>query len=76
MFQSSVMNHYTEEHTRDSKRAAELSEQVPPEDVDYDSMSLQQVEQEVVRLDRIKGEIDELISKYRDSSRNDERQRT
>ena len=75
MFQSGAMIRYTEEHARDSKRVAELSEQVPPEDVNYDSMSLRQLEQQVVRLDRIKREIDELICMYRDSIRIDEQQR-
>lgn len=74
MFRSSVMDHYAEEHARDSKRAAELSQQVPPEDVNYNSMSLKQLEQKVVRLDRIKREIDELVSKYQDSIRDDEQQ--
>ena len=49
-------------------------QQVPPEDVNYNSMSLKQLEQKVVRLDRIKREIDELVSKYQDSIRDDEQQ--
>ena len=67
LFHSSIMQQYTSEHRRDLKRATELSRQIPAEDVDYDLMSLQQLEQELVGLDRIKGEIDHLISKYRAS---------
>ena len=71
LFQSGIMQRYASEHTRDLKRAKELSKQTPPEDVNYDSMSLQELEHEQVRLDGIKGEIDFLISRYRDSINQD-----
>ena len=67
LFHSSIMREYTAKHEEDSKRAKELSKQIPKEDVNCDSMSLQQLEQEWVRLDRTKGQIDHLISEYRDS---------
>ena len=66
-----AMRRYTDEHTMDLKRATELSSRIPPEDVNYDSMSLQQLEQALVQLDRTKGQVNRLIDKYRDSIRED-----
>ncbi len=65
------MEVYEAEHTKDLNRAKELSSQIPPEHIDYDSMTLKQLEQELVRLDQIKIEIDELLAKYRDSMQQD-----
>ena len=75
LFQSGAMQRYASEHARDSKLVTELSRKIPPDDVGYDLMSLQQLEQEFVGLDRLKGEIDQLIGKYRDSIRRDEQWR-
>ena len=72
LFHSSMMERYRTEFEKDSERTRELSTQIPPEDVDYNSMSLQELEQEWVRLDRTKGRIDDLISKYRASIQRDD----
>lgn len=64
---------YTDEHTKDSGRAKELSSQIPPEGTNYNSMSLKQLEKELVRLDRIKIEIYDLRAKYQDSIQQDQR---
>ena len=71
LLHSSIMEDYEAEHTKDLIRAKELWSQIPPEDSDYDSMTLKQLEQELVQLDRIKIEIDELLAKYQDSMQQD-----
>lgn len=61
------------EHMKDLDRAKELSSQIPPEDTNYDSRSQKQLEQELVRLDRIKIEIDKIRVRYQDSIQQDQR---
>ena len=71
LLNSSITWNYTNEHSEDVKRAKELSSQIPPADTNYESITLQQLEQEWVRLDRIKSEIDDLRGKYQDSIQQD-----
>ena len=68
---SSIIEVFKVDHTTDLNRSRELSVQIPPEDIDYDSMPLRQLEEELVRIDRIKTEIDELLAKYQDSIQQD-----
>ena len=74
---SSFMAQFATQHEEDSKRATELLNQIPTvaEDVDYDSMSLRQLEQEFARIYKIKGKIDQLNGKYRDSIEQDQNDR-
>ena len=72
LLNSSLTKNYSAEHSKDGVRAKELSSQIPPEDIDYDSMSLKQLEQERVRLDRLKIEIDALLGKYQNSIQEDQ----
>ena len=74
LLNSSITIRYTDKHTNDLKRAEELLGQIPPEDTNYDSMNLQQLEQERVRLDRIKIEIEKLLAEYQDSMQHDKRE--
>ena len=67
LLRSSIMEVYEAEHTKDLNHAKELSNQIPPEDTNYDSMNQQPLEQELVRLDRIRIEINGLLAKYQDS---------
>ena len=69
------MEVYEAEHTKDLNHAKELSNQIPPDDTNYVSMNQQQLEQELVRLDRIEIEINELLAKYQDSIQQDRRVR-
>ena len=62
---SGLMQEYTQGHSKDSKHAVELSKQIPSDDVNYNSMSLYQLERELVCLDKLKGLISQLASKYR-----------
>ena len=71
LLHSSLVRDYVAEHAKDLKHAKELSGEIPLEDVDYDSLSLKQLEQERVHLDRTKGSIDHLIRKYEDSIQED-----
>ena len=64
---------YRSNYTRDLERAEELSQQIPTEDVNYNTRSLQQLEEELVLLDRTKGQIDNLIGTYRASIQEDEK---
>ena len=77
MFHSSTMTRFATQHEKNSKRATELSNQIPTpaQDANYDSMSLQQLERELVRLDKIGGEVDQRIGKYRDSIEQDQNYR-
>ena len=75
LYQSGAMEVYRDEHKKDVNRAKELSSQIPPADTNYDSMNLQQLEQEWVSLDRIKSQVDELLAKYQDSLQQDQRDR-
>ena len=54
LLRSSLMEVYEAEHTKDLNHAKELSTQIPPDDTNYVSMNQQQLEQELVRLDRIR----------------------
>ena len=65
------MQVYLREHEEDSKHALELSKRIPAEDVEYDSMSLQELEQELVGLDEMKSSINQLGTKYRSQIQQD-----
>lgn len=71
LLHSSNMRDFSLEHKKDSQLAKKLSMQIPPETVTYDVMSLQEIEKELVELDRTKGRIDALLSKYRTSIQRD-----
>ena len=73
LFHSGPMAGYRSNYTRDLERAEELSQQIPTEDVNYNTRSLQQLEEELVLLDRTKGQIDNLIGTYRASIQEDEK---
>lgn len=75
LYQSGAMEVYKTEHTKDLDFAKDLIGQIPAEDTDFDSMNLQQLEQEWVRLDRIKSQVDQLLGKYQDSLQQDQRDR-
>ena len=71
LLHSDDIRHHTDEDTEDSDRINELLRQIPPEDTNYDSMSLKQLEREWVCLDRIKSGVYDLSSKYEDSIQED-----
>lgn len=71
LLHSSNMRDYSLEHKKDSQLAKRLSMQIPPETVTYDVMSLQEIEKELVKLDRTKGRIDALLGKHRTSIQRD-----
>ena len=71
LLHSSIMREFSLEHKKDAQLAEELSMQFPPETVQFDRMSLQEIEQELVKLDRTKGRINALLSKYRISLQKD-----
>lgn len=74
---SGSMELYESQHATDTKRATELGQQLEKlsEASDYDSMSLKQLEQGLVRIGEIKGEIDHLIRRYKEWMEEDERAR-
>ena len=68
---SGLMQVYLREHEEDSKHALELSKRIPSEDLEYNSMSLQELEQELVGLDKLNGSINQLGNKYRSQIQQD-----
>ena len=77
MFHSGAMKKYELQHETDSERATELCQQVAEraEDSNCNEMSLQQLEQDLVEIHRIKGEIDHLTHKYQESMQQDKEKR-
>ena len=74
---SGALKQYETQNETDSERATELVQQLEKlaEASDYDSMSLKQLEQGLVRVERKKGEIHHLIRRYQESVEEDERAR-
>ena len=64
---SSTHQIYAEDHSVDLAKADDLSSKVPSEDTFYTPMKLLELEREIVKLDRIKVEIDSLNGKYQES---------
>lgn len=68
---SSMCQLYEEEYAVDLAHAKQLSTRVPSEDTCYEHMNLLKLEREIVKLDRIKDEIDSLTRKYQESLEED-----
>ena len=71
---SDILQTFEVQHQVDSNRAKELAQQITreAENTDYSAMSLHELEQGLVRIDKIRGEIDYLIDKYQKSIDEDE----
>ena len=71
------MKKYELQHEKDSKRATELCQQVTEqaESTNFNEMSLQELEQELVEIYRMKGEIDHLVHRYKESLQQDNEKR-
>ena len=74
---SGALELYETQNEADSERATELVQQIATlaEESDYDSMSLKQLEQGLALVERINGEIHNLIRRYKESMEEDERAR-
>jgi hypothetical protein len=64
--QSSFMDKFIESHSVDSSRANELAQSIPAVDNNFKSLTLSELEDKIVELDRTKGWVSELIVKYED----------
>lgn len=69
--QSSSMDQFVEAHRKDSSRVNELAQSIPAVENDFKSLTLSELDEKIVELDRTKGWISELIEKYENSLEQD-----
>jgi hypothetical protein len=75
MFHSSVMEQFQAQYDKDMERAAEHAKRIPNVDVTFQSLSRNELEKQIVEIDRTKRWIDELIGVYQGALAEDEKAR-
>ena len=73
---SEAMKAFIDKYTSDSEHALTLAEKIPKPDVDFESLTLEEINKEIVELHRVLGWINDMSNNYRKSLENDNSLRT